>query len=183
MTLTLQEAQLSTIIPAIDTAGRLVPIEKMAAHEQGVLHLAVSVFVFCGRDVLLQQRAASKYHCGGLWANTCCTHPHWNEPLAVSAQRRLQEEIGLSVPLSPANTIEYRALVSNDLIEHERVQIFFGELESQEMAFDLAPEEVARVRWVDVDSLKSDAQLNPDLYAPWLRIYLSRWAELGLPIV
>ena len=182
MTLTLQETQASTIIPAIDTDGSLVPIEKMAAHQKGVLHLAVSVFVFCGRELLLQQRAASKYHCGGLWANTCCTHPHWNESLAMSAQRRLREEIGLSVPLSPANTIEYCALVSNDLIEHERVQIFFGELESQEMAFDLAPQEVARVRWVDVDFLKSDAQLNPELYAPWLRIYLSRWAELGLPI-
>jgi isopentenyl-diphosphate delta-isomerase len=95
----------------------------------------------------------------------------------------LLEEIGLNVPLSPANTIEYRARVSNDLIEHERVQIFYGELESKEVNFDLAPEEVAHVRWVDVDFLKSDAQLNPDLYAPWLRIYLMRWKELGLQIV
>jgi isopentenyl-diphosphate delta-isomerase len=183
MTLSILEELPATIIPAIDANGSLVPMEKMVAHQQGVLHLAVSVFVFCGRELLLQQRAATKYHCGGLWANTCCTHPHWNEPLAISAQRRLREEIGLSVPLSPANTIEYRALVSNDLIEHERVQIFFGELESQEVAFDLAPEEVEQVRWVDIDVLKSDAQLNPDLYAPWLRIYLSRWVELGLQIV
>ena len=183
VTLSMQQTFPNIIIPAIDVDGTLIPIEKMAAHEQGVLHLAVSVFVFCGRDVLLQQRAASKYHCGGLWANTCCTHPHWNEPLATSAQRRLREEIGLGVPLSPANTIEYRARVSDDLIEHERVQIFFGELKNQDFDFDLAPEEVAHVRWVDLDFLKSDARLNPNLYAPWLRIYLSRWSELGLQII
>ncbi|GIU66720.1 isopentenyl-diphosphate Delta-isomerase [Candidatus Phycosocius spiralis] len=182
MNLSLKATQSSTIISAIGRDGALVPIEKMAAHEQGVLHLAVSVFVFCGREVLLQQRAASKYHCGGLWANTCCTHPYWKEPASISAQRRLREEIGLNLPLTPANMIEYRAHVSNNLIEHERVHIFFANVESTDVAVALASEEVAQVRWVDIDALKSDAIQNPAFYAPWLRIYLSRWAELGLQV-
>lgn len=168
------------IIPAIGTDGLLFPIEKMKAHEDGTLHLAVSVFVFCGPNLLIQKRAASKYHCGGLWANSCCTHPHWNEAPERSARRRLFEELGLDLELSPAKVVEYYAEVSNNLIEHERVQVFRADVPHQNLAFDLAPEEVAEVRWVEVRELKADALANPHHYAPWFKIYLDRWSELGL---
>ena len=168
------------IIPAVGTDGLLFPIEKLKAHEDGTLHLAVSIFVFCGPNLLIQKRALSKYHCGGLWANTCCTHPHWNEASEDSARRRLYEELGLNLDLQPARVVEYYAEVSDNLIEHERVQVYRADVASQNLAFDLAPEEVADVRWVDVRELKADAILNPQLYAPWFKIYLARWAELGL---
>ncbi len=168
------------IIPAIGSDGLLFPIEKMKAHEDGTLHLAVSIFVFCGPNLLIQKRAASKYHCGGLWANSCCTHPHWNEAPEVSARRRLFEELGADLVLRPAQVIEYYAEVSNNLIEHERVQVFRADVAEQNLAFDLAPDEVAEVRWVDVQELKADALANPQNYAPWFKIYLSRWTELGL---
>ncbi len=170
----------SLIIPAIGTDGLLFPIEKLKAHEDGTLHLAVSIFVFCGPKLLIQKRAASKYHCGGLWANTCCTHPHWNEAPEDSAHRRLYEELGIKLDLQPTRVVEYYAEVSNNLIEHERVQVYRADVASQNLAFDLAPEEVADVRWVDVHDLKADAVANPQLYAPWFKIYLARWHELGL---
>lgn len=168
------------IIPAIGRDGLLFPIEKLKAHEEGTLHLAVSVFVFCGTKLLIQKRAASKYHCGGLWANTCCTHPHWNETPEDSADRRIYEELGLKLDLLPARVIEYYAEVSNNLIEHERVQVYRGDVAHQNLDFDLAPEEVAEVSWAEVSDLKADAIAHPQLYAPWFRIYLDRWSELGL---
>lgn len=168
------------IIPAIGTDGLLFPIEKMKAHEDGTLHLAVSIFVFCGPNLLIQKRALSKYHCGGLWANTCCTHPHWNEAPEVSARRRLYEELGLDLDLRPTEVVEYYAEVSNNLIEHERVQVFRAEVANQNLMFALAADEVAEVRWVGVRELKADVVANPQNYAPWFRIYLNRWSELGL---
>ena len=100
------------LIPAIAADGSFYPIEKMDAHRRAVQHLAVSVFVFSDDELLLQRRAESKYHCGGLWANTCCTHPYWNEADDVSAERRLMEEMGLNLSLTPvpSSNIRHRFL-------------------------------------------------------------------------
>ena len=76
------------IIPAIAADGSLYPVEKLMAHVEGLFHLAVSVFVFDGDRLLIQQRAHDKYHCGGMWANTCCTHPYWDEAAVTCAERR-----------------------------------------------------------------------------------------------
>lgn len=168
------------IIPAIGADGTLFPIGKLKAHQDGTLHLAISVFVFCGSRLLIQQRAASKYHCGGQWANTCCTHPHWNESLDASAARRLQEELGLNLTLVPTQLLDYRAAVSDGLIEHERVQVYRADVPQPDLPFRLDPDEVAAVAWVEVEALKADARTNPDRYAPWFMIYLSRWDELNL---
>ena len=83
-----------TIIPAIAADGSLFPIGKLEAHRLGQKHLAVSVFVFAGEQLLIQRRADGKYHCGGQWANTCCTHPHWGESPADCARRRLMRRGG-----------------------------------------------------------------------------------------
>lgn len=175
-----EPAPIQPIIPAIGIDGLLFPIEKLKAHQDGTLHLAVSVFVFCGPNLLIQKRAKSKYHCGGLWANTCCTHPHWNEAPESSASRRLHEELGIKLELKAAQVIEYYAEVSNNLIEHERVQVFRADVPQQNLDFKLAPDEVADIRWTDVRELKLDAIANPQNYAPWFKIYLKRWSELGL---
>lgn len=167
------------LIPGIAADGSLFPIDKMEAHRQGALHLAVSVFVMSGDALLLQRRALCKYHCGGLWANTCCSHPNWGENPADGASRRLREELNLSVPLMACNIIEYAADVTNGLREHERVHVFRGEIDSETVTMP-NPAEVLSTRWASISELKRDLHRQPEIYAPWFRIYVARWDELGL---
>ncbi|MET1414812.1 isopentenyl-diphosphate Delta-isomerase [Roseibium sp. HPY-6] len=163
------------IIPAVADDGSLFPVEKMAAHVQGLLHLAVSVFVFDGDLLLIQKRAAVKYHCGGQWANTCCSHPHWDETVESCAERRLQEELGFSIPLTRHQTVEYEASVGEGLSEHERVTLFSAQVDRRQLDIRPNPEEVDAVRWVDPESLHREVQKSPDDFTPWFRIYLERF--------
>lgn len=167
---------MTTLIPAwID--GTLTPVDKLVAHQRGLRHKAVSVFVLRGDAVLIQQRALGKYHTPGLWANTCCTHPHWNEDPAVCATRRLAEELGITgLVLSHRDRIEYRAPVGHGLIEHEVVEVYVAQAPSG-LTITPDPDEVMATRWVDVAQLKRDALRTPDTYTPWLRIYLADHAD------
>ena len=96
----------------VDAADRAIGrMEKQEAHVKGVLHRAFSVFIFNENDeLLLQQRAFHKYHSGGLWTNTCCSHPAPGEDTAAAAERRLSEEMGFTTPLIPLFTFTYHAL-------------------------------------------------------------------------
>ena len=132
-----------------------------------------------GADLLIQKRADGKYHSARLWANTCCTHPLWGEPVDQSAKRRLQEELGFTTALKPAHVITYRAPVSNGLIEHEQVHVFRGELADDSLIIP-NEEEVSAVRWSTPAALQAAARRTPGEFAPWFRIYLERWPELGL---
>ncbi len=170
----------SLLIPAIGDDGALFPIGKMEAHRRDQRHLAVSVFVFSGDMLLLQRRALTKYHCGGLWANTCCTHPHWGESAADCARRRLQEEIGLRLPLRACGIVDYRADVGNGLFENERVHVFRGDIAAPVPSLRLDPEEVAEVSWMDGPTLRRTVREHPSRFTPWIRIYLERWPELAL---
>ena len=165
------------MIPAVMENGRLEPIEKMEAHRTGQLHLAVSVFVHdaAGR-LLIQRRAASKYHCPGQWANTACTHPHWDEPPAAAARRRLREELGFETDLTERRTIDYRAEVGNGLIEHERVTLYTARLEV-EPAIRPNPSEVDATRWIDPAELAAMLRDEADALTPWFRIYLERFTD------
>lgn len=158
--------------------GTLQPVEKLSAHVQGLKHKAVSVFVMHQGRVLIQQRAMEKYHTPGLWANTCCTHPEWDEDDADCAVRRLDEELGIT-GLFPSykDTIEYRADVGGGLIEHEVVAVFVAEV-SEEPALDPNPSEVMATRWVDLYDLTAQVERHPETFTPWLRIYLAE--HLGL---
>jgi len=163
---------LEEMIPAwVD--GRLQPLGKLEVHQRGLRHKAVSVFVLDGPRVLIQQRAAGKYHTPGLWANTCCTHPRWEEDPASCAVRRLREELGIT-GLYPAfaGRVEYRADVGSGLIEHELVDIFVAEATS-DLHIQPNPSEVQAVRWVDLYDLSAEVLRSPDQFTPWLRIYLT----------
>lgn len=165
------DAALEEQIPAwVD--GRLTPVGKLEVHQKGLRHKAVSVFVLEGTRVLIQKRAAGKYHTPGLWANTCCTHPRWEEEAATCALRRLREELGIS-GLYPAyvGRVEYRAEVGRELIEHELVDIFVAEA-APGLTIAPNPAEVEEVRWVDLYDLKAEVLRSPDRFTPWLQIYL-----------
>ncbi|QYK43585.1 MAG: isopentenyl-diphosphate Delta-isomerase [Paracoccaceae bacterium] len=153
--------------------GRLVPMDKLEVHARGLRHPAVSVFVMRGSRVLIQQRALSKYHTPGLWANTCCTHPHWGEEAGACARRRLREELGIrGLSVAPAGQVEYRAEVGGGLTEHEVVEVFTAEA-PEGLAVAPNPAEVAAVDWIDLYDLAAEVQRHPARFTPWLRIYLT----------
>ncbi|MBU2960679.1 isopentenyl-diphosphate Delta-isomerase [Citreicella sp. C3M06] len=167
---------MNTHIPAwID--GTLTPVEKLDAHLRGLRHMAVSVFVRRGDKILLQRRALGKYHTPGLWANTCCTHPFWDEPPLVCAARRLDEELGLrGLALSPRGQVEYRADVGAGMIEHELVDIFTATApEGQEP--EPNPAEVMETRWMSLAALRDSIAEMPEQFTPWLRIYLDQHSD------
>ncbi|MEM9010576.1 MAG: NUDIX domain-containing protein [Pseudomonadota bacterium] len=160
------------LIPAwVD--GELVPVEKLEAHRRGLRHPAISVFILRGDETLLQRRAHGKYHTPGLWANACCTHPHWGEAAPDCAARRLKEELGIiGLTLHPRGAVEYRADVGDGLIEHEQVDIFVAEA-PRRLALAPAIEEVAEVRWTRLDDLAAEIAAAPERFTPWLRIYMA----------
>lgn len=165
-------------IPAIAEDGSLYPVGKMEAHRSGLLHLAVSVFLVSNGRLLIQRRAAAKYHCGGLWANTCCSHPHWQESAAEAAARRLTEELGIGrVPLTAMGDLTYRADVGGGLVEHEHVHLFYGEVPA-ELALAPDPDEVADTRWIGIGELRREMAADAGRFAPWFRIYTERRPDL-----
>ncbi len=153
--------------------GRLLPVGKLEVHQRGLRHKAVSVFVMDGARVLIQRRSLSKYHTPGLWANTCCTHPRWDEDALTCATRRLREELGIvGLAATFADRVEYRADVGQGLTEHELVDIFVADA-AADLRVDPNPDEVMAIRWVDLYELSAEVMRNPDRFTPWLRIYLS----------
>lgn len=165
------------LIPAWEN-GRLQPMDKMDVHRRGLRHMAVSVFVMSGRQVLIQKRALGKYHTPGLWANTCCTHPYWNEDPAACALRRMGQELGIAgLTVSAAGQVEYRADVGGGLTEHEVVDVFLSQARL-DLALAPDPAEVAATRWVDLYDLAAETRRWPERFTPWLRIYLAEHMDL-----
>lgn len=158
--------------------GKLTPVEKLEAHVKGLRHKAVSVFVMNRGRVLIQQRAMGKYHTPGLWANTCCTHPEWNENAAKCAVRRLDEELGIK-GLCPTHRdqIEYRADVGGGLIEHEVVEVFVADAPDN-LPVQMNPDEVMNTKWVDFYDLAAQVARHPETFTPWLRIYMEEYQSV-----
>lgn len=161
------------MIPAwID--GALQPVEKLAAHQRGLRHKAVSVFVMAREFILIQQRALSKYHTPGLWANTCCTHPEWGENPNQCANRRLREELGISgLETRHSGQVEYRTDVGDGLVEHEVVEVYVAQAD---FALPLAPnpQEVLATRWISRHDLMAQLASNGAAFTPWLHIYMTQ---------
>lgn len=148
-------------------------MEKQQAHVAGLLHRAFSVFVFNSKgELMLQQRAASKYHSPTLWTNTCCSHPRENETYKQAANRRLVEEMGFDCDLLYKFHFIYRANLDNGLTEHELDHVFIGTFDGEPK---LNPEEVMAYRWVEMDVLKKDMQTNPQNYTAWFKIIFDQY--------
>ena len=147
--------------------------EKLLAHKLGRLHRAFSVLIFNSQGkLLLQKRAEHKYHCGGLWSNTCCSHPRPGESLKDAAYRRLKEEMGMDCEdceFKKVFSFKYCVDFANGLTENEIDHVFVGI--SNKIPIPNR-KEVSKFKWVNLDELKADILANPTYYTPWLKLIL-----------
>lgn len=147
---------------------RLGTMEKMEAHRQGVLHRAFSIFLFNSQgELLLHQRALDKYHSGGLWTNTCCSHPRDGESVLEAARRRLMEEMGMSAPLEAQFTFIYKRVLDHGLTEHELDHVLFA---TSDDVPSPNPAEVAGYRYASLEAVSEDIIAHPDQYTEWFKI-------------
>jgi isopentenyl-diphosphate delta-isomerase len=147
-------------------------MEKMEAHKQGLLHRAFSIFIFnTNGEFLLQQRALNKYHNGGLWTNTCCSHPLPEENVLNAAYRRLLEEMGFTTELLPAFNFIYNATFDNGLTEHEFDHVFTGIYEGE---IKVDKNEVSDYCYKKLKDIDDSLQTHPQKYTEWFKIALPR---------
>jgi isopentenyl-diphosphate delta-isomerase len=155
---------------------------KTAVHERGLRHRAFSIFLVDPRGrMLLQRRHPSKYHSGGLWANTCCGHPRWGERMMRAARRRLDEELGMTAPLQLGFRTHYDARLENGLVENEEVTVFFGPCRETPRP---DPTEITETRFVSLDELNDELRAEPSNFAVWLHHYVTKHpAELATGVL
>jgi isopentenyl-diphosphate delta-isomerase len=160
-----------TNINLVDKNGkRIGSMEKLEAHRKGELHEAFSIFIFNKKnELLLQQRALDKYHSGGLWSNTVCSHPKFGEELCKAVQRRLKEEMGFSTPLQEIFSFTYKSFFKNGITEYEFDYIFVGKYNKNPKP---DKKEVMDYKWISLTDLKKDIGKNPSVYTSWLKIIL-----------
>ena len=146
-------------------------MEKMEVHRKGLLHRAISVFIFNTQGKwLLQRRALSKYHSAGLWSNTCCSHPYPGESNLEAARRRLRQEMGITSSLHEIFSFTYFAQLDNSLIEHEFDHVFVGVTDELPRP---APEEVMDYEYLDTEELMKKVHEYPDQFTIWFKkIYM-----------
>lgn len=147
---------------------QLGKLEKLLVHQVGLLHRAFSIFIFNSNgELLLQQRADEKYHSGGLWTNTCCSHPRFGEEMDDAIKRRLKEEMGIQCKTDFAFSFIYKAALDNGLTEHKYDHVYFGISDEPP-----SPEESEVKDWnyVSLDFIKEDILIHPGKYTAWLGI-------------
>jgi isopentenyl-diphosphate delta-isomerase len=148
---------------------------KMEAHEKAVLHRAFSVFVFNDKnELLLQQRAANKYHSPLLWTNTCCSHQRNGEKNIEAGKRRLQEEMGFVCELEEKTSFIYKAPFDNGLTEHELDHIMVGYYNNNPV---INREEVESFQWMKIEDVKLDMDENPEIYTAWFKIIFEKFYD------
>lgn len=157
----------NTVILVDEQDNMIGQMEKLEAHQKGVLHRAFSIFIFNNRgEMLLQQRASEKYHGANLWTNTCCSHPELNKTLHESAKDRLFYEMGIECDIDEVFSFIYKAHVENNLIEHEYDHVFVGYSDTQPK---LNPLEVKAYKWIKLSTLEEDLKEHPKNYTYWFK--------------
>ncbi len=145
-------------------------MEKLEAHEKGLLHRAFSIFIFNKKgELLLQQRDSKKYHSGSLWTNTVCSHPEPNKNLYECVQNRMIEEMGFNTPVKEIFTFLYKSGYENGLTEHEFDHVFIGFYDKNP---EPNPEEVMNLKWISVEDVIFDMKNNPEIYTSWFKILM-----------
>jgi isopentenyl-diphosphate delta-isomerase len=145
-------------------------MEKMEAHRKGLLHRAFSILVFNSKgEILIQKRSAKKYHSGGLWTNTCCSHPLPDETMADATRRKLIQEMGIDVETRFAYKFTYRIVLEGELTEHEVDHVFIGYFDGEPV---INKEEVEAWRYVTIEELRSNMASKPEEYTHWFKLIL-----------
>ncbi|MGN0033600.1 MAG: isopentenyl-diphosphate Delta-isomerase [Candidatus Limimorpha sp.] len=150
-------------------------MEKMEAHLNPTLHRAFSIFIFNSKnELLLQQRALTKYHTPGLWTNTCCSHPRDGESLEEATKRRLKEEMGMECQMKKVFDFIYKADVMQGLTEFEFDHVFVGTSDTVPI---INKAEVESFKYESLDNIKADIERNPDNYTAWFKIAFEKFLE------
>ena len=148
---------------------------KLEAHQKAILHRAFSVFIFNDKnEVMLQQRAANKYHSPGLWTNTCCSHQREGETNIEAGKRRLKEEMGFVTQLQEVVSFIYKAPFDNGLTEHEFDHVLTGNYSDEPI---INKEEVANWKWMSLIEIKNDIEKKPEIYTEWFKIIFSKFYD------
>jgi isopentenyl-diphosphate Delta-isomerase len=146
-------------------------MEKMEAHRKGVLHRAFSILLFNSRgELLLQKRSSLKYHSGGLWTNTCCSHPQPGEDIIQAANRKLKQEMGIDLYTEFAFKFIYKTSLDHQLIEHEYDYVLIGQFDGQPV---INPDEVEDWKFIDMASVKREIENSPEIYTYWFKVILN----------
>jgi isopentenyl-diphosphate delta-isomerase len=139
--------------------------EKIEAHQKALLHRAFSVFLIDKDKILLQRRALNKYHCGGLWTNSCCSHVRSGESVSDAAIRRVNEELGINISkVLEIGHFIYNFPFDNGLTEYEYDHVLVAEYKGN-VYFN--PEEVDSISWVSIEEIEKDLLVNAAAYTPW----------------
>jgi isopentenyl-diphosphate Delta-isomerase len=156
------------LIATVDSDDQITGYQlKSLVHKKGVLHRAFSIFIFnSDGQLLLQQRASDKYHSPGLWTNTCCSHLNHNEDMVTSVNKRLMNEMGIETKLTDIFSFTYKIAFENNLIEHETDHVYIGIWDGIPC---LNPNEADAYKWISLDVLEVDVNLNPSQYTYWLK--------------
>lgn len=150
-------------------------MEKMEAHEKGLLHRAFSIFVFNDKkELMIQQRALDKYHSGGLWTNTCCSHPRKNESNIDAANRRLMEEMGFKCQMENPFHFTYKAVLDNELTEFEFDYVFIGFTNDPPV---LNPNEAMDWKYMSLETIEHEMNVNPQDFTEWFKIVFNEVKE------
>lgn len=160
-------SKMEDIIIAVDFEDRPIkPVSKTDAHAKSIFHRAFSVILFDDqKKILMQKRAFSKYHCGGLWSNTCCSHPIWEEPLLSAVYRKLEQELGItSVDVHEIGHMRYYYQFDNGLSEFEYDHIFVGYFDGE---ININTNEVDSIKWMEIEKICEDVVNNPRQFTPW----------------
>ena len=150
-------------------------MNKMEAHKKGLLHRAFSIFILNkNKKLLLQKRALSKYHSGGLWSNTCCSHPYKNENILITGKKRLHDEMGFETPLKELFTFIYKATLENGLVEYEFDHVLLGYFEGNP---NINKKEVDKWKWIHLKEIKNDIKINSKNYTVWFNIIFEKFYQ------
>lgn len=146
--------------------------EKIKAHKEAKLHRAISIFIFNSKnELMLQKRNKNKYHCGGLWTNTVCSHPKPNESLEEAVHRRLKEEMGFDCEMKEVFSFIYTVKFDNGLTENEFDHVFIGKYDKNPV---LNKEEAEDFKWISLNDLKIEIEKSPEKYTYWMKQILDR---------
>lgn len=146
--------------------------EKMDVHRRGLLHRCFSILIYNSRrELLLQKRAASKYHCPELWSNACCSHPRPGDHLLYAARQRLKEEMGINVPILETGVEFIYKIKLGNLYEYEYDHVLYGCFNGNPLP---NPQEASSWKWISFNDLRNDMKANPEIYTPWFRLIISQ---------